>query len=136
MSGFAPAGVCAAPRFHNPNPAPQFCTACDFCSRKERPSSPLLQGLLQRRSAEFRGKPSAVLAAPARTRQCHQRHPSIHPRSRPRLMAEPRAPPGTQPARRGAGGAARRPRGRRRPRPAHCRQRRRDAPGAGRPSPR
>lgn len=40
---FAPGCARAALEFHNPNPAPPFCcTARDFCSRKYRPSAPLL----------------------------------------------------------------------------------------------
>lgn len=130
VSGFAPGCLCAAPEFHNPNPAPQFCAAWggggDFCSRKERPSSPLLrlsQGLPQRGSVRFTGKPSAALSVPS------IRLPPAAPAapSHGRVPGQSRG--FSRPGGERGGGEARRPPGRRLPRRSHSREPR-DAPGA------
>lgn len=129
VSGFAPGCLCAAPEFHNPNPAPQFCTAWGG------------GGFLLEERAPVFSAPSSVPGFTAeRVGAIHgeaERCPvsAIHPPP----AAAPAAPshgrvPGqsrgfSRPGGERGGGEARRPPGRRLPRRSHSREPR-DAPGA------
>lgn len=93
VSGFAPGCLCAAPEFHNPNPAPQFCTAWGGGGNSARgKSARLLRSFVcprvYRREGRCDSRGSRALPC-----QCHP-SASRPPHPRLRLTAGSRGSPG------------------------------------------